>query len=107
MLPLPFRSAKDLAAAVRRRKVGALELLDLYLARTEKLNPRINAIVATDVDAARERARAAERAVARRRTLGPLHGVPMTIKESYNVVGMPEIRSHAVRLYCRLVCAGG
>ena len=89
MLPLPFRSAKDLAAAIRRKKIGALELLDLYLARTEKLNPRINAIVVTDVDAARKRARAADRAVARRGKLGPLHGVPMTIKESYNVVGMP------------------
>jgi amidase len=89
MLPLPFRSAKHLAAAIRGKKIGALELLDLYLARTEKLNPRINAIVVTDVDAARERARAADRAVARRRKLGPLHGVPMTIKESYNVVGMP------------------
>jgi amidase len=89
MLPLPFRSAKDLALAIRRKKVGALELLDLYLARTEKLNPRINAIVAMDTDAARERARAADRAVARGRQLGPLHGVPMTIKESYNVLGMP------------------
>ena len=89
MLPWPFRSAKHLAAAIRGKKIGALELLDLYLARTEKLNPRINAIVVTDVDAARERARAADRAVARRRKLGALHGVPMTIKESYNVVGMP------------------
>ena len=88
-LPLPFRSAKHLAAAIRGKKIGALELLDLYLARTEKLNPRINAIVVTDPDAARKRARAADRVVARRQKVGPLHGVPMTIKESYNVVGMP------------------
>jgi amidase len=89
MLPLPFRSAKDLASLVRKKKIGALELLDLYIARMEKYNSRINAIIATDLEAARKRARAADRALARRQVWGPLHGVPMTIKESYDVVGMP------------------
>jgi amidase len=89
MLPLPFRSAKGLAAAVRRKKIGALELLDIYTQRMEKYNSRINAIIATDLDAARKRARSADRALARGRPWGPLHGVPMTIKESYDVVGMP------------------
>ena len=89
MLPLPFRSAKDLASLIRRKKVGAVELLELYVRRMERYNSRINAIIATDLDAARKRARAADRALARGEVWGPLHGVPMTIKESYDVVGMP------------------
>src|SRR3972149_6241448 len=89
MLTLPFRWARQLASDLRRRKLGALELLELYLARVERYNPRLNAIIATDLDAARERARAAARALARGEVRGPLHGVPMTIKESFDVVGMP------------------
>jgi amidase len=89
MLATPFRSAKELAAEIRRKKIGCLELLDLYLSRVEKHNPALNAIIAMDVEGARKRARAADRALARRQVWGPLHGVPMTIKESYDVVGMP------------------
>jgi len=85
----PFRSAKELAAEIRRKKIGCLELLDLYLSRVGKHNPALNAIIAMDVDGARKRARAADRALARKQVWGPLHGVPMTIKESYDVVGMP------------------
>ena len=89
MLSLPFRSAKDLAAAIRKKKIGALELLDLYIARMDRYNPRLNAIIATDLDGARKRARAADRALARGEVWGPLHGVPMTIKESFDVAGQP------------------
>src|SRR5258705_5447047 len=89
MLATPFRSAKELAADIRKKKIGCLELLDLYLQRVEKHNPELNAIIATDLEGARKRARAADRALARKQVWGPLHGVPMTIKESYNVVGMP------------------
>jgi amidase len=89
MLATPFRSAKELAADIRKKKIGCLELLDLYLQRVEKHNPEINAIIAMDVEGARKRARAADRALGRQQVWGPLHGVPMTIKESYDVVGMP------------------
>src|SRR5437867_5887058 len=51
--------------------------------------PTLNAIISTYLDSARKRARAADWALARKKPWGPLHGVPMTIKESYNVVGMP------------------
>ncbi len=88
-MDIGFLSAKQLAARVRQRKIGCLELLEHYLDRMERYNPLINAIVVTDVDAARKRARAADRALAKGEVWGPLHGVPMTIKESYNVVGMP------------------
>jgi amidase len=89
MLDIPFRSAKQLASMIRRKKIGCLELLDLYLQRIDRHNPKINAIVFMDIDAARKRARAADRALAKGEVWGPLHGLPMTIKDSYDVIGMP------------------
>jgi len=89
MIDPHFRSAKQLASDNRRRKLGCLEVLDLYLARMERLNGKLNAIVVTDVDGARRRARQADAALRRGKPWGPFHGVPMTIKESYDVAGMP------------------
>ncbi|PYM23148.1 MAG: amidase [Candidatus Rokuibacteriota bacterium] len=89
MLDTPFRSATQLAAEIRKKKIGCLELLDLYLARVAKYDGALNAIVVRDFERARARARAADRALAKRQVWGPLHGVPMTIKESYDVAGLP------------------
>ena len=69
-------SAIRLASLIRRRKVGCLELVDHYLARVERFNPSVNAIIATDIPRARRRAREADRALARGDRWGPLHGVP-------------------------------
>ena len=88
-LDVPFRSARQLAALIKGRKIGCLELLDLYLARVDKHDPALNAVVVRDVETARRRARAADRALARGRRWGPLHGVPITVKESYDVAGLP------------------
>jgi len=89
MLDVPFRSARQLAAAIRAKKIGCLELLNLYLARIEKHDGALNAVVVRDVERARTRARAADRALAKRDVWGPLHGLPMTVKESYDVAGLP------------------
>ncbi len=89
MADMVFWSARRLASAIRRRKVGAAELLERYLDRVARYNPALNAIVACDLAGARQRAKAADEALARGETWGPLHGLPMTIKESYDVVGMP------------------
>jgi amidase len=89
MQDLAFRSARDLAAALRRREIGSLELLDHYLARVERWNPELGALVAFDVEGARARARAADEARGRGELWGPLHGLPMTIKDSIEVAGMP------------------
>src|SRR3989441_13279608 len=89
MLDVPFRSARQLAADIRKKKIGCLELLDVYLARIEKYDGALNAVVVRDFERARTRARAADRALARRDAWGPLHGVPMTVKESYDVAGLP------------------
>ena len=93
-LALPFQTAKQLAAAVRKKKIGCLELLDLYLKRVEAYNPELNAIIATDIEGARKRAKAADKAVKAGKKLGPLHGVPMTIKESFDVAGLPTTWGH-------------
>src|SRR5690606_2458818 len=89
MSDLPFKSAVELAAEIRERRIGCLELLELYVERMERHNPSLNAIIVTDLEKARERARSADEALARNEIWGSLHGVPMTIKESYDVVGMP------------------
>jgi amidase len=85
---LPFRTATSLAAALRAKKISARELLDLYLTRVATHNPRLNAVVELATARARRRARAADRALAAGVRNRPLLGVPMTIKESFDVAGM-------------------
>ena len=84
-----FQSATDSLKAIRDRRISSLELLELYIERYERLNPKINAIVATDLENARARAKAADEALDRGDNWGPLHGLPITIKDSIEVVGMP------------------
>ncbi len=86
---LTFASAAGLTAALRQGRVGALELLEHYLARVERHNPALNAIIFMQEEAARERARSLDEALARGEAPGPLHGLPMTIKESFDWVGSP------------------
>ena len=63
-------------------------MLEHYLDRTEARNPSLNAIVTLDPDGARRAADAADAALARGDVLGPLHGVPMTIKDTYETAGI-------------------
>lgn len=89
MRGISFSSAAELAAAVKAKTIGCRELLEYYWARVEHFNPQINAIVVPDIERARARADAADAAVARGELWGPLHGVPMTVKESLDIVGLP------------------
>jgi amidase len=86
-IPLAMESATSLLRLLRERKLGALELLELQLSRIDRLNPALNAVVALDVEAARQSARAADNTPAEKR--GPLHGLPITIKDAFEVTGMP------------------
>lgn len=86
---LHFKSAVEIAALIAARKVSALETLEHFLARVERFNPKLNAIIWMDAERARTRAKAADAALAKGDVWGPLHGVPMTIKESYQVPGSP------------------
>lgn len=83
--------AAELAAAIREKRVGCREALDHYLERGARLDPALNAIVAWNHEAARERADAADAALARGESWGPLHGVPMTVKDTYEVAGMTTV----------------
>ena len=89
MSVLGFKSATELARMVRAREVGCLELLDYFIGRMEKYNPSVNAIIVQDLDVARKRAIAADKALSQGGDVGPLFGVPMTIKESFNLAGTP------------------
>jgi amidase len=86
-----FLSATQLAELVRSRKIGALELLDHYIARTENLDGRINAVVVRDFDRARARAKSLD---AQPDKTAPLFGVPATVKESFDVAGLPTTLGH-------------
>jgi amidase len=86
---IAFATAVSLAEKIRAREIGCLELLDHYLKRAERYNPLVNAIIAWQVDKARDRARQADAALARGESWGPLHGIPMTVKESFDIEGLP------------------
>ena len=84
---LTGETAAGLAALVRRRMVSPVEIVEAHLRHIERLNPLLNAVVTLAPDAV-ERAREAERAVARGDTLGPLHGVPVTVKDTIETKGL-------------------
>ena len=83
-----YRSAAELAQALANRQVSSRELVDSAIARIEALDPKINAIVVRDFDRARAAAEDADAALARGERR-PLLGVPMTVKEQFNVAGLP------------------
>jgi amidase len=80
--------AVDLAAGIRTGKWSSRELLDLYVNRIERLGGPVNAVVTFDVERARDAADAADAAVARGDELGPLHGLPVTIKDAIETEGI-------------------
>ena len=85
---LTHRSATELARLIRDRVVSATEVMDAHLEAIERLNPRLNAIVAVAQDA-REEATAHDQALARGNRTGPLHGVPFTAKDIIETATMP------------------
>ena len=89
MSELAFASAAALAAKIKSREISAAELLEFYLARIDKYNPALNAVVVDMRDQARANAAQIDAAIAQGEDPGPLAGVPMTVKESYNVAGTP------------------
>jgi amidase len=83
-----FKTARELSQALRARQVSALELTQAAIARIEQHDARINAICVRDFSRALNAAREADAAIAKRE-FRPLTGIPMTVKESYNVAGLP------------------
>ncbi len=87
---LGFLSAVELAGKLRRKEVGAEELAKYFIGRIERFDTKLNAVVVRDFERALVAAKEADKALARGQTLGPLHGLPMTIKESYDIAGLPS-----------------
>jgi amidase len=83
-----YRSIKELTDALQGRKISSLELVDHAIARIEALDGRLNAVVVRDFERAREAAKAADVALARGEQR-PLLGIPVTIKELFNIAGLP------------------
>jgi amidase len=92
--------ARDLAERIRRREVSSREALDHLLDRVTRLDGPVNSVVTIDAERARREADAADEALAAGDVAGPLHGVPMTIKDSFMTAGMrttsgaPELSDH-------------
>jgi amidase len=84
-----FQSATEAARTLRRKELSSRELTGMLLARIEAVNPALNAVVELGQTAALREAAAADEAIARGDDVGPLHGVPMTIKDAFNVAGLP------------------
>ncbi|HTE70752.1 MAG TPA: amidase family protein [Actinomycetes bacterium] len=82
------QSATDAARMLQRREIAARELTELLLARIDRVDPAVNAVVELRREAALQEAAAADEAIARGRDAGPLHGVPMTIKDCFDVAGL-------------------
>ena len=81
-------SATTLARFIRTNLVSSVAVVDAHLARLEAVNPKLNAVVQLRAEAARQQARAADEAISRGERVGPLHGVPITIKDSLDTAGL-------------------
>jgi len=85
---LIYTSATALARAIRAKEVSSEEVVNAYLQRIDEVNPKLNAVVQVTADTARVQAREADAALARGDIKGPLHGVPITIKDSFETTGV-------------------
>ena len=83
-----FLNASQLAHLIRERKVSAVEVLDAHLQSIAQNNPKLNAIVTLDAERAMQRAREADKALSRGDSWGLLHGIPVTIKDSFETAGV-------------------
>jgi amidase len=88
MTELTFLSAVSMARQIRKKKISPIELANAHLAKIERLNPKLNAFVHVDAERVRREARKAEDEVMRGHALGPLHGVPISVKSSLDVAGL-------------------
>lgn len=86
---LAFLSATDLAQLIQRKQVSSFELTQYYIKRIEQFDKVLNAVVVRDFERALEAAKLSDASLARGHRLGSLHGVPMTIKETFDVSGLP------------------
>lgn len=90
MKDLTFSSATALALAIRKKEISSLEVVDAHLNHIKSANAKLNAVVLVLGDMALRAAREADAVIARGDSLGPFHGVPMTVKDAWEVGGVPS-----------------
>ncbi len=83
-----FKSATELAGHIRQKEFSCRDLLELYISRIERFNPTLNCVVTTNFDDARAQADQADAEVSLGKTLGPLHGLPITVKDALETAGI-------------------
>ena len=97
-----FATASETVDAIRRKKISARELVEATFQRIDRYNPKINAIIVEFRARARSRAKEADEALAKGKTWGPLHGIPVTVKEAFayegspNTWGRPEFKGNSL-----------
>ncbi|WP_095082696.1 amidase [Mesorhizobium sophorae] len=116
-MDIAFSTTAALAAAIATRKVSAVEALDAHLAQIDNHNGAVNAVISLDREGARDRAKRADATLARGEALGPLHGVPFTLKDMHETAGMkttvgfPAFADYVAKrdspVVARLKAAGG
>jgi amidase len=84
-----FATALEAAAAVKAKRISSVELTELAFRRIDTYNPKLNAVILQFREQSLARAREADRALAKKEWWGPFHGVPITVKESYGMEGVP------------------
>jgi len=99
-----FGTIGEIAGSISAKKISPVEVVEAHLARIAVMEPKLNAFVHQDAEGARRQARAAEAAVMRGERLGPLHGVPVTIKSCIDAAGWPAAAGSLMRKDC--VAAG-
>ncbi len=105
---LAYMSAAELATRIRRREVSPVEVMEATIARIEKRNPSLNALIFLGLDDARKEAAAAEAAVMKGEATGPLHGVPVAIKDLFDFKpgwpttfgGVRALKDNIAHWYC-------
>src|SRR2546421_989438 len=96
MSELTSQSATELARMIRQRAVSPVEVVEAHLRHIERLNPSLNAIVTIAADAL-DCARAAENALMSGADVGPLHGLPVTVKDTIETAGLRTTSGSAIR----------
>jgi Asp-tRNA(Asn)/Glu-tRNA(Gln) amidotransferase A subunit family amidase len=96
---MPHRSSLCLMSTmIRERQISPVDLIEAHLRQIEKQNPRVNAFVTVLAEEARQAARKAEAAIMRGNSLGLLHGIPVTVKDSFDMAGLPTFCGSKFRL---------
>ena len=98
---LAFATVRELGVLIRRGKISAADLTEMYLSRLQRYNPRLKFLITLTEDRARAQAREADADIGKGRYRGPLHGIPWGAKDLLSVRGYPTT------LGCRRVPAAG